>query len=381
MRCAMPACSRGSRPPASRSSITATPPAVALAARSRAAVRPESRGRRGLRDRDGRARARGARSRRARAGAGRRLHGRSRHGGRASAGRRAPRGSSTSTCTATSTRPTASRTARSTGWESRTCSARRTRRPSCATSGRTRRCSPTTRSCSSRIAAIRARRASSRRSSAAGSTTVPSSAVADDPAAAAGEALAALESCERLAVHFDVDCIDFTDAPLSENTGRNIGLTQDAAFAALAAVLLDSRVSALTITRAEPRSRRGGRLDARRLRRPAGRSARRRGGAALLKRVLRRPARAWAVARGRCREPGSGGSGRLGSRVAAVGRLVADVHEALTRMGQGADERGHAATHIAPRSHDLAARAGQDGVDLAIDHDVPSHAHASICSR
>ena len=30
---------------------------------------------------------------------------------------------------------------------------------------------------------------------------------------------------QRLAVHFDVDCIDFTVAPLSENTGRNIGLT------------------------------------------------------------------------------------------------------------------------------------------------------------
>ena len=83
-------------------------------------------------------------------------------------------------------------------------------------------------------------------------TTVPMTAVEAEPAAAAGEALAALESCERLAVHFDVDCIDFTVAPLSENTGRNIGLTQDAAFAALAAVLLDSRVGALTITELNP---------------------------------------------------------------------------------------------------------------------------------
>ena len=57
-------------------------------------------------------------------------------------------------------------------------------------------------------------------------------------------------------MHFDVDCIDFTDAPLSENTGRNIGLTQDAAFAALAAVLLDSRVAALDDHGAESRSRR-----------------------------------------------------------------------------------------------------------------------------
>ena len=85
-----------------------------------------------------------------------------------------------------------------------------------------------------------------------GLTTVPVAAVAADPAAAAGEALAALASCERLAVHFDVDCIDFTDAPLSENTGRNIGLAQDAAFAALSAVLLDSRVTALTIAELNP---------------------------------------------------------------------------------------------------------------------------------
>ena len=83
-------------------------------------------------------------------------------------------------------------------------------------------------------------------------TTVPLSAVAADPAAAAGEALAALNGCDRIAVHFDVDCIDFTDAPVSENTGRNVGLTQHAAFAALAAVLLDSRVSALTVTELNP---------------------------------------------------------------------------------------------------------------------------------
>jgi arginase len=81
--------------------------------------------------------------------------------------------------------------------------------------------------------------------------TVPLAAVAADPAAAAGVGLSML-SCERLAIHFDVDCIDFTDAPLSENTGRNTGLTQDAAFAALAAVLLDSRVCALTITELNP---------------------------------------------------------------------------------------------------------------------------------
>ena len=76
--------------------------------------------------------------------------------------------------------------------------------------------------------------------------------VAADPAAAARAALAALAACDRLAVHFDVDCIDFTDAPLSENTGRNAGLRQDDAFAALAEVLRDPRVSALTITELNP---------------------------------------------------------------------------------------------------------------------------------
>jgi arginase len=85
-----------------------------------------------------------------------------------------------------------------------------------------------------------------------GLVTIPVGTVAADPASAAGEALAVLASCDRLAVHFDVDCIDFTDAPLSENTGRNIGLSQAAAFAALSAVLRDSRVSALTITELNP---------------------------------------------------------------------------------------------------------------------------------
>jgi arginase len=76
--------------------------------------------------------------------------------------------------------------------------------------------------------------------------------VAADPAAAARAALAVLAACDRLAVHFDVDCIDFTDAPLSENTGRNAGLRQDDAFAALAEVLRDPRVSAVTVTELNP---------------------------------------------------------------------------------------------------------------------------------
>ena len=144
--------------------------------------------------------------------------------------------------------------------------------------------------------------------------TIPSSAVADDPAAAAGEALAALASCERLAVHFDVDCIDFTDAPLSENTGRNIGLTQDAAFAALAAVLLDSRVSALTISELNPDH---GAEDGSTL-------------AAFVDRLVAALAGAPGLLAGSSSsrgaggssvmpDPGSGGSGRRGSRMPASG--------------------------------------------------------------
>ena len=170
-------------------------------------------------------------------------------------------------------------------------------------------------------------------------------------------------------MHFDVDCIDFTDAPLSENTGRNIGLAQDAAFAALAAVLLDSRVSALTITELNPDH---GADDGSTL-------------AAFVDRLVAalagapRCADAGRVARAARRggssaisEPGSGRQRSPRLARAAVGRLLADVHEALARMGEGADERGHAAADLAPGPHDLASRARQDGVDLAIDDDVAS---------
>ena len=161
-------------------------------------------------------------------------------------------GSSTSTSTAISTPRTACPTARSTGWASRTCSESRTRRASCASSVRACRCSTTIRSCCSHTTRCTARPTRSRRSSAAASRACPREDVAADPAAAAQTALSALGACDRLAVHFDVDCIDFTDAPLSENTGRNAGLSQDDAFAALAEVLRDPRVGALTITELNP---------------------------------------------------------------------------------------------------------------------------------
>jgi arginase len=74
-----------------------------------------------------------------------------------------------------------------------------------------------------------------------------------EPAAAAAEALRRLPGgATRLVVHLDVDVVDFVDAPLSENTGRNIGVPLAAALAGLGAVMRDERVQALTVTELNP---------------------------------------------------------------------------------------------------------------------------------
>ena len=52
---------------------------------------------------------------------------------------------------------------------------------------------------------------------------VAAEALRADPAAAAQQALARLADATRVIVHLDVDVVDFVDAPLSENTGRNVG--------------------------------------------------------------------------------------------------------------------------------------------------------------
>ena len=53
------------------------------------------------------------------------------------------------------------------------------------------------------------------------------------PAGAAGRALAiAYPRFDRILVHFDVDVVDFTDTPLSENPGRNEGLPYERAAGA-----------------------------------------------------------------------------------------------------------------------------------------------------
>jgi arginase len=72
-----------------------------------------------------------------------------------------------------------------------------------------------------------------------------------DPDAAARAALAPLAGCDELAVHFDVDVLDFLDAPLAENTDRG-GLPLASAGRALAVLLADERVTALTVTELNP---------------------------------------------------------------------------------------------------------------------------------
>ncbi|MFT4040179.1 MAG: arginase family protein [Thermomicrobiales bacterium] len=81
---------------------------------------------------------------------------------------------------------------------------------------------------------------------------VPVEEVAATPEAAAHAALSLLPDATRLLIHFDVDVIDFTDAPLSENTGRNEGLTLEQAFRALRVLTAHPAFAALTITELNP---------------------------------------------------------------------------------------------------------------------------------
>ena len=82
---------------------------------------------------------------------------------------------------------------------------------------------------------------------------VPAEEVAAGPGAAADRALRLLEDrADRVVVHFDVDVVDFTDTPLSENVGRNEGLAYDDVAAALEPLLRSPRLAGLTITELNP---------------------------------------------------------------------------------------------------------------------------------
>jgi arginase len=68
----------------------------------------------------------------------------------------------------------------------------------------------------------------------------------------AERALALLADATRVIVHLDVDVVDFVDAPLSENTGRNVGVPLANVAAALPVLMTDRRTAALTVTELNP---------------------------------------------------------------------------------------------------------------------------------
>ncbi len=76
--------------------------------------------------------------------------------------------------------------------------------------------------------------------------------IARDPARSARTALSALAACDGLAIHFDVDLVDFLDAPLAENTDRGSAPSLEACSQALSELCGDARVRALTVTEFNP---------------------------------------------------------------------------------------------------------------------------------
>ncbi len=75
---------------------------------------------------------------------------------------------------------------------------------------------------------------------------------ASDPLRGARAALSPLSDCDGLAVHFDVDLVDFLDAPLAENTDRGLAPSLRACGEMLSELLADTRVRALTVTELNP---------------------------------------------------------------------------------------------------------------------------------
>lgn len=75
---------------------------------------------------------------------------------------------------------------------------------------------------------------------------------AADPRGSARAALAPLAACEALAIHFDVDLVDFLDAPLAENTDRGTAPSLTACGEMLSELIADGRVRVLTVTEFNP---------------------------------------------------------------------------------------------------------------------------------
>ena len=86
-----------------------------------------------------------------------------------------------------------------------------------------------------------------------GLEVIPVDEVRDHPGGSAGQALESLTSrVERVLVHFDVDVVDFTDTPLSENPGRNEGIAYEQAAAALSTLLGSPALAGVTVTELNP---------------------------------------------------------------------------------------------------------------------------------
>jgi arginase len=75
--------------------------------------------------------------------------------------------------------------------------------------------------------------------------------VAADPVAAA-RASVATSGDERVAVHFDVDVVDFLDFPAADFATINAGLTLEQAMAFLGEAVQHPRFSALTVCELNP---------------------------------------------------------------------------------------------------------------------------------
>jgi arginase len=77
--------------------------------------------------------------------------------------------------------------------------------------------------------------------------------VREDPEGAAHRALGLLaERAECFAIHLDVDVVDFTDAPLSELSSRNVGLKLDEMIRALTVLASGPGLVAITLAELNP---------------------------------------------------------------------------------------------------------------------------------
>ena len=85
--------------------------------------------------------------------------------------------------------------------------------------------------------------------------------VARAPVTAAEEAARWMKQFPTVAVHFDVDLVDFEDFPLAENSRRKEALSFESAMTSLCRILECERVAALTVTEVNPDHDPGGNIE------------------------------------------------------------------------------------------------------------------------